>query len=201
MSARRIIPMLALLVLAGCGSSPQTQYFMLAVAPQTGVDYQTISFAITVASVNLPPSLDRRSMVRRTGANTVAISGQDRWAAPLDDMIRQVLSQDLAMHLPKGQVLLPDAPLPPQTAHIVVSIAQFGSDAGGMVVLSGSWSLLKGDQEKPVLSRNVAFETGALTAGARGQAAAMSQLLGQLASHIAETVATTPAIQQAGDAS
>jgi uncharacterized protein len=192
MTGRRIISVLALLMLAGCGSSPRTQYFTLAVAPGTGEDHRAMSSPVTVASVNLPASLDRSAMVRRTGANTMAVSGQDRWAAPLDDMIRRVLSQDLAMHLPKDDVVLPDSPLPPRTARIVVSIAEFDADAGGKVVLNGSWSLLEGDQQKPVLSREVALETGSVAADDKGEAAGMSRLLGELAAEIAETLASTP---------
>ena len=84
-------------------------------------------------------------MVSEIGPNALDISDQDRWSAPLADMTRNVLSQDLATYLPPGMVVLPDAPAPATTAQIVVSIAQFGPQASGKVVLVGSWSLLKGN--------------------------------------------------------
>jgi uncharacterized lipoprotein YmbA len=40
------------------------------------------------------------------------VSQQDRWTAPLGDMTRNVLSQDLASRLPNGAIIPPDAPLP-----------------------------------------------------------------------------------------
>jgi uncharacterized lipoprotein YmbA len=197
MTMRRIAPLLALL-LACCGSSPPTHYFMLAVVPQAHEEYGAISTPIMVASVNVPPSLDRRSMVRRTGVNTVVVSEQDRWAAPLGAMIQRVLAQDLAMRLPTGQVVLPESPPPPHTNRIVVSLAQFEPTSHGNVVLNGSWSLLAGDQEKTALYRNIALETGLPSTDAKGQALAMSRLVGQLASHIAETLATTTRLGQSG---
>src|SRR6185312_9316788 len=99
--------------------------------------------------------LDRREMVRRTGPNTVAISGENLWTAPLGEITRQVLSQDLASRLPGDKLVRLDAPSPPGTARIVVSIAQFGSDGGGDAVLDGSWSLLEGQEQKPAFSRDV----------------------------------------------
>jgi uncharacterized lipoprotein YmbA len=191
MRLRRTLPLLLVLALADCGTSPKTHYFTLAAVPPQEPAQASTASPVTVAAVHVPPSLDRREMLRRTGANSVDISGQDRWTAPLDEMIRRVLSQDLAARLPKDKVVLPDAPAPPHTAQIVVTIAQFGPDAGGKIVLDGSWSLLEGGRQQPALRRDVALETAASGAGAAADAAAMSQLLGQLATRIADTLAET----------
>jgi uncharacterized lipoprotein YmbA len=187
MSKRNLVLLLLPLLLAACGSSPKTHYFTLSAAPQPTGARPAIAAPVTVASVNLPASLDRRGMVRRTGSNTVEISDQDRWAAPLDDMTRRVLSRDLAQRLPEGKVVLPDAPSPPHTASIVVAIAQFGADGHGKIVLDGSWSLLKDD--KPALHHDVALETTPLGKGADAEAAGMSKLLDQLAAKIAASLA------------
>jgi uncharacterized lipoprotein YmbA len=183
-----ILPV-AVLLLASCGTSPTTHYYALAAAPGTAQARSSISSPVTVAEVQVPPTLDRREMVRRTGANTMEISDQDRWTAPLAEMIRRVLTQDLAMRLPKDKIVLPDAPAPPGTAQIVVSIAQFGPNANGKTTLDGSWSLLEGDPGKPRFRRSVTFETNSPGSGASDQAAAMSALLGQLAASIASTLA------------
>jgi uncharacterized lipoprotein YmbA len=191
MRLRRALSLLLVLALADCGSSPKTNYFTLAPVPPQEPPKAAIASPVTVAAVHVPPSLDRREMVRRTGANSVDVSSQDRWTAPLDEMIRRVLSQDLAARLPKDKVVLPDAPAPPRTEQIVVTIAQFGPDAGGKVALDGSWSLLKDGRDAPALRRDIALATGAATADAAAEAAAMSQLLGQLAGRIADTLAAT----------
>ena len=190
MRLRAAILGLFALALASCGSSPKTHYFTLAAAPGTQTT-AAIAAPVTVAAVHVPPSLDRREMMRRTGANTVDIDEQDRWTAPLGEMTRRVLSRDLATRLPPGKLVPPDAPAPPHVAQITVSIADFGPDGTGKVRLDGSWSLLEGGQGKLVLRRDIALAIDSAAAGGSGEAAAMSQLLGQLADRIAEALADT----------
>lgn len=186
MSGCRLVPLVALL-LASCGTSPETHYFTLAAVPGA-IDEAPLARPVTVAEVNLPPSLNRREMVRRTGENTVAISDQDRWAAPLGEMIRRVLWQDLAERLPKSSVVPPQAPVPPHAARVVVSLAQFASDGGGNVTLDGAWMVADGS-DAPMLRRTVHLKTRSPAAGASGEAAGRSRLLGRLASDIAGALA------------
>lgn len=189
---RSPILILAALMLASCGSSPKTHYFTLSRVPAEQERPAPIGTPVTVASVHVPQSLDRSEMVRANGDNTVEISDQERWTAPLGEMARRVLSEDLAARLPHDKVVLPDAPAPPQTAQIVVSLAEFGSDPSGKVALAGSWSLLDGERGKLLLRRDVALQAAAKGPGGSGQAAAMSELLGELASNIAKTLSERP---------
>lgn len=188
MNPRTTIVPLILLVLANCGSSPKTHYFALAVMPGTAREKGSIGYTVTVAAVHLPPSLDRREMVSQTGDTTVEINDQDRWAAPLDEMVRNVLSQDLLDRLPRDKVVLPEAPAPPKTTQIVVVISQFGPEARSGVTLAGSWSLLDGARSKPLLRRNMTLVSNSPTEDGVSKAAAMSQLLGQLAGQIASAL-------------
>ncbi len=188
---RSVIALAALLMMAGCSSSPKTHYYTLSVATRTPQHPIRVSSPVQIVAVHIPDSLDRREMVSEIGPNALDISDQDRWSAPLADMTRNVLSQDLATYLPPGMVVLPDAPAPATTAQIVVSIAQFGPQASGKVVLVGSWSLLKGNPPKPVLRRDVSLEGVRPGTGADADAAGMSNLLGQLAQRIASTLPAT----------
>lgn len=188
MTARRMAALAMMMTLAACGTSPKTHYFTLAVVPQQQPRMERIATPVTVAAVHLPAALDRRQMVRRTGANTVAVSDQDRWSAPLADMTRRVLAENLAARLGPQKVVLPEAPSPPGTAEIVVTIADFGPSTAGSVRLDGNWSLLNGPRDRIALDRNFAFSTHAAANGGRAQAAAMSGLLGRLATQIATTL-------------
>jgi uncharacterized lipoprotein YmbA len=189
MRPHRALLALAVLGLANCGTSPKTHYFTLEAVPAPQPQTVSITAPVTVAAVHVPPSLDRREMVRRTGTNTVDVSGEDRWTAPLGDMIRSVLSQDLATRLPKEKLVLPDAPAPPHTSQLVVSIARFGSDGNGKVALDGSWSVTGETDGTPALRRDFSLTAESPAAGPDGQAAAMSRLLGELATRIADTLA------------
>lgn len=186
---RKTLALFSTLLLAGCGSSPKTNFYTLSVPPApTG--RHSISSPVQLAAVHIPPSLDRRQMVRMTNENSVQISETDRWSAPFDEMVRNVLSQDLAALLPKGKVILPEAPAPRGAGTLVVTIAQFGPDASGEVKLNGSWALLNNSSGGPQLERDFELD-GGRAANAEATAAAMSRALNQLANTIAADLPKT----------
>ena len=181
----QLLPMLALLALAGCASSPPTRFFALdpvspgAAAAAAGAS----STPVKVDAVHIPPALDRDSMVRGESDNQLQISSQDRWAGDLGEMVRRVLTQDLAQRLPSGMVVAPESPAPADARGLVIDILTFQPQAGE-VVLDADWTLLQGTQANPVLRRS-AHLTQSATPSAQGEAEAMSALLGQLADDIA----------------
>jgi uncharacterized lipoprotein YmbA len=183
---------LALFVLAGCGSSPKTHYFTLDVAGSSGQARVTPSQPVQIAAVNIPPSLDRRDMVEHESGNTVDISGEDRWTAPLGDMTRNILSRDLSARLAPGTLVLPDAPAPDNTRQIVVTISKFGPDADGSAKLEGNWSLVGSSSDEAALSRDVALSTSIPGKGGAALASAMSDLLGNLAGQMAGQLRAKP---------
>jgi hypothetical protein len=123
-------------------------------------------------------------MVSMTGENSVQISETNRWSAAFDEMMRNVLAQDLAARLAPGRLIFPQAPAPPGTATLVVTIARFAPDASGNVKLEGNWTLLNGSSGAAVLQRNFKLTAGPAT-DADSVAAAMSDALGKLANQIA----------------
>ena len=190
----RLIPVLLILVLTACASSPPTRFFALeAVGPgaSPAADRTAETAApVKVDAVHIPPALDRESMVRGTSGNQLEISSQDRWAGDLGEMIRRVLTQDLAARLPSGMVIAPESPAPPGARGIVVDILTFQPQSGG-VVLDTDWTLLQGTQSNPVLRRSLHL-TAAAASSAQAQAAAMSTLLGELADRMAADIAEAP---------
>jgi uncharacterized lipoprotein YmbA len=187
---RRLAAGIALVALAGCGSSPPAHFFTLdATAPQTRVE-ATSDAPIQVASVHIPSALDRLSMVRGEQDHQLTISDQDRWGAPFDDLTRRVLTQDLSRRLSPGMVLPPDAKLSGNARGVVVDILTFQPDASGQVTLDADWTLLQGDPAKPVLRRSVRLtDQGGGTAA--DQAAALSRLVGQLAHQIISGISSS----------
>lgn len=168
--------------LAGCGSSPPTHYYTLDPVPaatRSGADAP-----VQVVAVHIPPSLDRQEMVRQTAANQVDVSDQNRWSAPFGEIAQRVLTQDLAARLPKGTVVLPQQPAPPNARKVVLDILQFERQASGAVTFDGSWSVLRADSTTPVASRHVHLKEPA-GAGYAAQAQAMSRILGTIADQIA----------------
>jgi uncharacterized protein len=180
----RLIPVLALVTLAGCASSPPTRFFALdPVSPGGGAAAGAAGVPVKVDAVHIPPALDRDSMVRGESNNQLQISSQDRWAGDLGEMIRRVLTQDLAQRLPSAMVVAPASPAPASARGLVIDIMTFQPQSGE-VVLEADWTLLQGTQANPVLRRSVHL-TQPATPSAQGEAEAMSALLGQLADDIA----------------
>ena len=187
---RKELAALSMILLAGCATSPKTKFYTLSVTPSGSQHQMKIPFPVQLAAVHIPPLLDRERMVRATGTNRVVISETERWSAPFDEMVRNVLARDLAALLPDGSVILPRAPAPAGIGTLVVTIVQFGPDATDEVKLSCSWALLQGDTETPVLERDFHFDAGpAATTDATVEA--MSRCLERLASDIVSTLSNT----------
>jgi uncharacterized protein len=184
----RPLPVLLILTLAACASSPQTRFFALdPVSPgATSAADRAVHEAVKVDAVHIPPALDRDSIVRGESDNQLEISSQDRWAGDLGEMIRRVLTQDLAQRLPSGMVIAPESPAPPGARGLVIDILTFQPQAGE-VVLDADWTLLAGTQSTPVLRRSEHLSAPAASS-AQEQAAAMSTLLGELADNIASRI-------------
>jgi uncharacterized protein len=192
MTYRPIPGLILLALLSACASSPPTRFFALDAVEPAAAPSGAAGDPVKIDAVHIPPALDRSSLVRGESGNQLEISSQDRWAGDLGEMIRRVLTQDLARRLPSGMVIAPESPAPASARGVVVDILTFQPQAGGDVVLDADWTLLQGTQSNPVLRRS---EHLTATAGpsAQGEAAAMSTLLGQLADHIAAQIAGTPA--------
>ena len=182
----QLLPVLALLTLAGCASSPPTRFFALDPVPPGAAAADAAGAPVKIDAVHIPPALDRNSMVRGENDNQLQISSQDRWAGDLGEMIRRVLTQDLAQRLPSGMVVAPESPAPADARGLVIDILTFQPQAGD-VVLDADWTVLQGTQSNPVLRRS-AHLTQSATPTAQGEAEAMSALLGQLADDIASQV-------------
>jgi len=101
-AARLAAPLLALVILlAGCGASPPSKFYVLTADPVPPRAAATATGnTVALGRITLPGALDRPQIARRRGANEIVFSEEERWAGPLDDMMRRVLADDLAARLP-----------------------------------------------------------------------------------------------------
>jgi uncharacterized lipoprotein YmbA len=80
--------------LGGCSSSPPNNYYLL--TPASGPTASGQIPSLGVGPVEIPEYLNRRAMVHSGGGNILQVSGQERWAEPLEDGIVRVVSLNLA---------------------------------------------------------------------------------------------------------
>jgi uncharacterized protein len=172
-----------------CGSSPPLRYYTLSrVEPETRAELATQPARVRLDRVTIPGELDRPEIVRRVDPNRLQIQELDRWAAPLDEMIRRVLSADLAARLPHDVVVDPNGPAAGDQRLLTVDIQEFYGDAGCAVTLRAAWALKPPQGE----ATRAADEVHIPSTGGCPEAlpATMSLALAQLSERIARATAT-----------
>jgi uncharacterized lipoprotein YmbA len=143
LAARLAAPLLALvLLLAGCGSSPPSKFYVLTADPVPPRAGAAAANTVALGRVTLPGALDRPQIARRRGANEIVFSEEERWAGPLDDMLRRVLADDLAARLPAGVMLVESSAKPPPGATIALDVSRFDADETGAVTLAARWEAI-----------------------------------------------------------
>ena len=128
--------------LAGCAAVPEPHYYRPSPTAARGAVTVFPERSDTAVTVELPALLDRIE-IEGSGAHTVAIREFDRWAAPLDEMVPQVLDTDLA--LAEGSRGFPDD-RSPHEQHLVDRVDEFMAGAMGSYILTGfgRWSPIQG---------------------------------------------------------
>jgi len=86
--------LLLLGLLAGCGSSPPINYYVL--SAQDGAARGGDTPSLGVGPVTIPEYLNRANLITEREGNTLTIARFDQWAEPLEDGIKRVLAINLA---------------------------------------------------------------------------------------------------------
>ncbi len=135
------VAIVAACLIGACASSPPMRYYTLTqIAPETRLSVPADTVPLRLDRVNLPSELDRLQLVRKIDATRLQISEVDRWAAPLDEMIKRVLSVDLAARLPANLVADPNEPSQGERRQsLSVDIQEFYADAGCSITLHATW--------------------------------------------------------------
>jgi uncharacterized lipoprotein YmbA len=186
----RVCIALTALMLAGCGASEHSRFYVLTENPAVLARVTADPPITTVAlgAVKLPAALDRPQIARRLNSDEISYSEYDRWAGPLDDMVRRVLIADLDGRLAPNMVLIEDNPSSPAILALAVDVIRFDADAAGLVTLNARWEILgrAGSLVGPPHDAMI-VEPGS-GREAKAVAATMSRAVADLAAHIAASL-------------
>jgi uncharacterized lipoprotein YmbA len=184
----RPIGLLGCYLLFGCGSSPPTRFYILnEIAPAAAVPAVANPTPMRVEPVTIAMELDRPELVTRSGPNRVHVAGSERWAAPLADQIRRVISDDLSTRLPPGLVADPNESNTTEPRRLLrIAIGEFYGDESCAVSLRASWSLE--DQHGQTLHASEQVQLPATSTCTGDVPAAMSRALGVLADRLTAAV-------------
>jgi uncharacterized protein len=182
----RPVVLIGCCLLFACGSSPPTRFYILnEIAPTTPAPVAPASnqIPVRVEPVAIAPELDRPEIVTRIGANRIRVAGSDRWAAPLAEQIRRVMSDDLSARLPPGSVADPNEPTTKDPRRLLtIEIDEFYGDDSCAVSLRASWSLTIPQGVSRHRTEEAKVPASSPCSG--GQAAAMSRALAVLADRL-----------------
>ena len=185
-------------MLVACASSPPMHYYTLteASAPSRLAVPRGMA-PVRLDRVTIPTELDRSQIVRRLGSTQLQIVENERWAAPLDETIRRVLSNDLAARLPQGVVANPNEPsVGEKRQSLTVDFSELYGDPTCTVILRASWTLKQSESDS---LHGEEAATASPPDGCKGAAsipAAMSQALGKLSDLIAAAI-SGPGVRRA----
>jgi hypothetical protein len=190
--------LVCLAALTACGHSPPTHYFSLdAVGPDAPLSTRDMKpmqpmQPVQLGAVRVPATLDRDEVVAQDAAHRLSIRENDRWGAPVAQMMRRTLAQDLLARLPAGAFILPDAPAPDGTRGIVVTVLDLRADPSGRLTLQGSWTLTAGQPARAVLTQDISLSEPMSSGDSAAIADALSRALGHLADRVARALAAAP---------
>jgi uncharacterized protein len=175
-------------VLGACHSAETRIYGLDPAMPATRVDtYQAPE--LRVDTLNVPASWDRMEILSISVAGKLEISEFDHWSAPLAQIARQTLSDDLERRLPPGSVIYPRLPKSNGALGISVDILEF-TVAASHASMRASWVIVRAVGSQSA-KRSVASLQGSMTStGPAAVAHAWSELIGQLADRIAADAAS-----------
>ncbi|MCB1688712.1 MAG: membrane integrity-associated transporter subunit PqiC [Halioglobus sp.] len=176
------------LLLAGCGTSPPNNYYLLSAHEFSGAGGETPS--VGVGPIEIPAYLDRNSMVYNRAGNSLQVATLDLWAEPLVNGVERVMVLNLAGLLNTQDVQ--SFPWHPQRAPqygVKVNVLQLEASEQ-QVSLTAEWLVYQPGDSAPIKRRisQLQANLGAGTPEAEQVAVAYSDLFYQLSELIAAAI-------------
>jgi uncharacterized lipoprotein YmbA len=171
------------LALGGCRSAPTRIYILAPAAPATqlAIDHAQV---LRIDTLNVPAAWDRIELLKVSTTGTLQLSDFDHWAAPLAQMARQTLSDDLDRRLPSGSVIYPRLIKPVGALGVNVDILEMDI-VGSRASMRVSWIMVPSGDPKAAKRSAAELRFSMSSEDPAAVAHAWSELLGQLADRIA----------------
>jgi uncharacterized protein len=169
--------------LGGCRSASTRIYTIGPAVPTSHIDIYHAP-ALRVDTLNVPASWDRMEILKPSAAGTLQISDFDHWAAPLAQLARQTLSDDLDQRLPSGSVIYPRLPKPSGALGVNVDILDFNIVAS-QASMRVSWIIVPSGDRQSAKRSAASLSSSMSSEEPAAVAHAWSDLIGQLADRIA----------------
>ncbi len=182
--------LLLVLIVAGCASATTDTYTLSSVPPARGTPAgPPVRPPFEVGEVSIPATIDRDEIVLNAPGDRLDVIGTSIWGAPVRQLIRRALSDDLIERLPRGSVLPSGDPATSSGLRLLtVSIQRFEANTAGRVTLRAFWLLSRSGQPPSGTPHEVRVDVDAGAGTPAAVVPAMSRALGMMADQIAAVV-------------
>jgi uncharacterized lipoprotein YmbA len=192
-----VIGSLLAILVDGCQSSPPPSLYTLSGVGRVESDGRPATSApavIAIGPVILPDYLDRPQIVTRQSDYELALAPNDRWAAPLYDMVSRVLVEDVAQRLPSDRIVsFPQVGDASFEYRVAIDIGRFDVDASGEATLAARWQVYARSASSARLINDDTLRRRVEGPGYGAYAASLSALLADLGDRIADGVSSVRA--------
>ena len=188
---RRTLTLGLLCLLAACGSSPKTEFYILNVGDGSSVQTanENVGPAVGVWTVILPEALDRSEIVTRENRYKIKRADFSWWAGALDQNLTLLIAAKMSEDLQSNRVVISPWPTYVKNDYqLTILVNRFDGELGGDVVLNGLWNVLDGDGNESLDRRVFEFKTKTADATYQALVEAMSELAVQLSKQLTEAV-------------
>ncbi|WP_242475374.1 PqiC family protein [Thiohalocapsa halophila] len=196
----------AMLLLAGCATTPPSSFYTLTPLPQAAGragDLGAGSIAVGLGPVTFPQFLDRPQIVTRDGANRLVVDEFHRWGGTVQDDFLRVWGENLAYLLGGSRVaLFPSESRMPLDYRVLAQVLAFEGAADGNAVLRVRWSVTDDRQRRTFAARENVYRCPYRVGGGDDRAtadiryaavvAALSECLGDFSRDVAEVLGGLP---------
>ncbi len=146
MTIRNLVMGVAALALLGCSTSPPLRYHALSTKASVSQEASVGSAALLVEilPISIPERLRREEIVLSTANGNLTVLDTDRWAAPLQDEVRQILDDALwrtlkASDVYQSPVAKTSSGLPQY--RLALRMEKFDAIANDHAIIESSWTV------------------------------------------------------------
>jgi uncharacterized protein len=169
--------------LASCASRNPALYTLASIpgTPQGGGPK-----VVVLREIGLARYLERSQIVRSSEGYQLAVEANNWWGEPLGSMIGRILAEELAQRLHGTSVFGENGAIAGDAdATVEVNIQRMDADRAGTVILAAQIAVTFSKPRRTPSTRSVRFTAQPPSPDMRGEVAAMSTALGQLADTVA----------------
>ena len=198
---RRYTAFLVVAGLAGCGTSPPSNYYTLSPADIPYSPDADGSIVLGIGPMRVPEYLERPQIVTRRGNQALKVDDFNRWAEPIGDVQYRIIASNVDALLKDVMVIsYPYGRLADYHYRLVGRVDRFDMDLSGETVLQVHWGIAHADGSVAVRAQRSEYtSTGGDPDDPGSVAKAMNSCLEQFSRDIARQFAERPVTSATAD--